>query len=146
MSSQEQPTPEELRQQVEATREELGRTVEALAARTDVKTRARHKAAAMREQLGAKGAHTRALGAQAKAQVAETVPRALRTARTRIPEPVREKTGRAAAKAGGTATQVLERAPEPVREKARAAGERPALLLGAAGGGIVLWLAMRRRG
>ncbi|WP_438272125.1 DUF3618 domain-containing protein [Streptomyces antibioticus] len=44
MTKDERQTPEELRGRVEATREELGRTVEALAAKTDVKARAREKA------------------------------------------------------------------------------------------------------
>jgi ElaB/YqjD/DUF883 family membrane-anchored ribosome-binding protein len=35
--------PEQIRQQIEATREELGDTVEALAAKTDVKTQAKRK-------------------------------------------------------------------------------------------------------
>src|SRR4051812_14030356 len=37
-------TPEQLRAEIEGTREDLGDTVEALAAKTDVKTRAREKA------------------------------------------------------------------------------------------------------
>lgn len=40
----ESPTPEQLRERVEHTREELGRTVEELAAKADVKTRAKEKA------------------------------------------------------------------------------------------------------
>jgi hypothetical protein len=40
----EDKTPEQLRAEIEADREELGETVEALAAKTDVKTRAREKA------------------------------------------------------------------------------------------------------
>ncbi|MGP3977496.1 DUF3618 domain-containing protein [Streptomyces sp. 8N114] len=39
------PSPEELRAQVEETRRELGETVEALAARADVKAQGRRKAA-----------------------------------------------------------------------------------------------------
>ncbi|GAA2937008.1 DUF3618 domain-containing protein [Streptomyces enissocaesilis] len=39
------PDPDELRTQVERTREELGRTVEALAAKADVKAQAQQKAA-----------------------------------------------------------------------------------------------------
>ncbi|MGX1885188.1 DUF3618 domain-containing protein [Streptomyces sp. NPDC055287] len=39
------PTPDQLRAQVEKTREELGRTVEALAAKADVKAQAQQKAA-----------------------------------------------------------------------------------------------------
>ncbi|HWT24704.1 MAG TPA: DUF3618 domain-containing protein [Solirubrobacteraceae bacterium] len=40
----EEPTPEQLRTEIEQTRAELGDTVEALAAKSDVKTRAREKA------------------------------------------------------------------------------------------------------
>ena len=41
-------TPEQLRADIELTRAQLGDTVEALAARTDVKTRARERFAALR--------------------------------------------------------------------------------------------------
>src|SRR3954470_19778479 len=40
----EEKTPEQLRAEIEETREDLGDTVEALAAKTDVKTRARERA------------------------------------------------------------------------------------------------------
>lgn len=39
----EQPTPEELRRDIEQTREELGETAAALASKTDVKARAKEK-------------------------------------------------------------------------------------------------------
>jgi hypothetical protein len=39
-----QTTPEQLRAEIEETREDLGETVEALAAKTDVKTRTRERA------------------------------------------------------------------------------------------------------
>jgi len=39
-----QKTPEQLRAEIDETREDLGETVEALAAKTDVKTRARERA------------------------------------------------------------------------------------------------------
>jgi hypothetical protein len=39
----EQPTPEELRREIEATREDLGDTAAALASKTDVKARAKEK-------------------------------------------------------------------------------------------------------
>jgi hypothetical protein len=42
--------PEELREHVERTRAELGHTIQALAAKTDVKSRAREKAAEVRQQ------------------------------------------------------------------------------------------------
>ena len=44
----EQKTPEQLRAEIELTRTQLGDTVEALAARTDVKARAKERFAALR--------------------------------------------------------------------------------------------------
>ncbi|MET9509701.1 DUF3618 domain-containing protein [Streptomyces flavidovirens] len=67
------PTPEELRAQVARTREELGRTVEALAAKADVKAQAQQKAAKVKGMVQDKAAH------------------ALHAAHDKTPEPVREK-------------------------------------------------------
>ncbi|TXS52442.1 DUF3618 domain-containing protein [Streptomyces sp. t39] len=90
------PGPDELREQVRSTREELGRSVEALAERADVKAQARQRADATRE---------RAVGAAHDAQ--ETAARALRTAYERTPEPVREKAAHAASAARGNGGLVL---------------------------------------
>ena len=46
--------PDELRDQVERTRAELGRTVEALAAQADVKARVKGKAAEVKEEANAR--------------------------------------------------------------------------------------------
>ncbi len=43
--------PEQIREQIEATREELGDTVEALAAKADVKAQAKHKIDETRESV-----------------------------------------------------------------------------------------------
>ncbi|ARE78419.1 hypothetical protein B6R96_34495 [Streptomyces sp. Sge12] len=55
--SSDEPTPEALRAQIEQTRDELGRTVEALAAKADVKAQAREKTAAVKAQAAEKAAH-----------------------------------------------------------------------------------------
>ena len=47
----EQPTPEELRREIEATREDLGDTAAALASKTDVKARAKEKVAEVRTNV-----------------------------------------------------------------------------------------------
>lgn len=47
-------TPEEIEAEIERTREELGETVEALAAKTDVKARAKEKVDETKERLGEK--------------------------------------------------------------------------------------------
>ncbi|MFI1962966.1 DUF3618 domain-containing protein [Streptomyces pathocidini] len=57
------PGPEELRAQVAEAREKLGETVEELAAKADVKTRAQEKATAARDR-----ARQRAAGARDRAQ------------------------------------------------------------------------------
>ncbi len=44
-----QKSPDELRQEIEQTREELGDTVEALAEKTDVKSQAKNRMAAVKE-------------------------------------------------------------------------------------------------
>ena len=49
--SREQRTPEEIEADIEATREELGDTVEALAAKTDVKGRAKAKVEETKEKV-----------------------------------------------------------------------------------------------
>jgi ElaB/YqjD/DUF883 family membrane-anchored ribosome-binding protein len=57
MSASEPKSPEELREEIEHTREELGDTVEALAAKTDVKAQMHAQADALREsaqQLGSR--------------------------------------------------------------------------------------------
>lgn len=51
MSTSEPKSPEELREDIERTREELGDTVEALAAKTDVKAQAGAQADAIKESL-----------------------------------------------------------------------------------------------
>ncbi|MEU7486151.1 DUF3618 domain-containing protein [Streptomyces sp. NPDC042319] len=53
-------TPEQLRERVEHTREELGRTVEELAAKADVKTRAKEKAGEARAKVRGKAGDAKA--------------------------------------------------------------------------------------
>ncbi|WP_127354153.1 DUF3618 domain-containing protein [Actinacidiphila soli] len=53
------PTAQELRARAEITREQLGETVEALAAKADVKARVHNKAAAAKHQVSEKAAPVR---------------------------------------------------------------------------------------
>ena len=57
--------PDELRQQIEQTRSRLGDTVEELAAKADVKGRARARAADLRDKAGAMTVQLRSTAAQA---------------------------------------------------------------------------------
>jgi hypothetical protein len=73
-------SPEELRRRAEQTRHELGRTLQALAARTDVRARLRARATAVRAAAGARASRAgRALrrrpGGPAAARPGGRVPR-----------------------------------------------------------------------
>ncbi|MGW7296451.1 DUF3618 domain-containing protein [Streptomyces sp. NPDC054829] len=63
------PSPEELRTQVDEDREELGETIEALAAKTDIKARAQEKTAAAKQQAAEKTALVKTHAAETAAQV-----------------------------------------------------------------------------
>ncbi|GGW18711.1 alanine-rich protein [Streptomyces capoamus] len=153
--------PDELRQQIEQTRGQLGDTVAELVGRADVKGRARARAADLRDKAGAMTVQLRVGAAQAghgvqdravKAGhlVQERAARAGHTAQERVTRTghlVQERTGHGrhalrdrAAHAGHEL-----RMPRPVRSLVDAAlrHPRPALVLGAAGavvvGAAVVW-------
>ncbi|MEU8577160.1 DUF3618 domain-containing protein [Streptomyces asoensis] len=134
---QDEPTaagPEELRRQVEQTRHELGETVEALAAKTDVKARAQEKATALKEQAGTTAAH---LSEQARAKATEAV----HLIEEKVPAPVKETAAAAAvqvkAKAGQAEQLWQEKAPSQVRDRRGA-------LIGAAAAVALAYLLLRR--
>ena len=52
-------SPEQIQKEIETTREELGETVEAVAAKTDVKAQAKRKAASVKDQVASKAADTK---------------------------------------------------------------------------------------
>ncbi|CAL9350533.1 DUF3618 domain-containing protein [Streptomyces sp. NPDC057838] len=128
-------SPEELREQVERTRHELGDTVQELAGRADVKTRAREKAVAVKEQAGQKA---QAWSGQAKAKVSDVA----HAVEEKLPEPVKQKGAAAAQGAKEKAAQAeqvwQDKAPQQVRD------HRTALLAGA-GALVVAFLLIRRR-
>jgi hypothetical protein len=103
---------DELREQVEQTRHELGDTVQALAGKADVKARAQEKAAALKEQTTAKTAE---LTGQAKVKAAE----ASQVLQDKVPDAVKDKAAVAAEQLRTTASQAeqawQDKAPEPVR-------------------------------
>lgn len=110
------PSPEELREQVEATREELGETVGALAAKTDVRTRAHEKTTAVTHQVAEKTT-------QVRTQLRDKATHAAHVVHDRTPEPVRERADQ------GMRTARAHRAP----------------LLAAAGAGALVALLFVRR-
>ncbi|GAA1522315.1 hypothetical protein GCM10009730_32820 [Streptomyces albidochromogenes] len=102
------PTPDELREQVDGTRRELGPTAEGLAAEADAKAQAPQEAAVESRSHGAAG-------------------HALHLVQDTAPEPVREKAAQTkeqiARAAAAVADKFQEKAPDPVREKVYLAAE-----------------------
>jgi Protein of unknown function (DUF3618) len=78
-----EPTAEELRADIEQTREDLGDTVEALAAKTDVKAQAKQRV----EELKGNG---RARGEQLKTRAQSTTPESAQQGAGQVVERVRE--------------------------------------------------------
>ncbi|MFJ3831208.1 DUF3618 domain-containing protein [Streptomyces sp. NPDC090046] len=143
------PTPDgpgsaDLRDQVERTRDELGRTVEALAAKADIKAQAKEKTAAVKGQAVEKAALV-------SEQIRETAGQAAQAVKDKTPDPLLEKTAQAAAhvresaaKAGQYAT---DKTPDPILERAgqaataARANRTPLLVVGAA---VAVFLLVRR--
>ncbi|AYV31870.1 hypothetical protein EES41_34545 [Streptomyces sp. ADI95-16] len=98
----ESPAPEELRAQIERTRDELGKTVEALAAKTDIKARAKQKAAAVKEQAAEKATLV-------SDQIRTKTERAAHLVKdkTTDPDPLFDPAGRAATAARANRTPLL---------------------------------------
>jgi Protein of unknown function (DUF3618) len=124
---------QELRQEIEQTREQLGETVEQLVARTDVKARARDQAAALGERVKGQASHARAqaverarkvrdqladqaggthqptvlLDTAARRQSPARMPAVAATAWRALPEPVRQAAGKAADRTRGRRAQLV---------------------------------------
>jgi len=81
------PTPEQLREQIETTREELGETVHELVAKTDVPARAHDTVASAAHSVRDKAA-------SATADVQETATGLLHQVQDRTPPALRDKAGR----------------------------------------------------
>ncbi|MFG2489223.1 MULTISPECIES: DUF3618 domain-containing protein [Streptomyces] len=94
------PTPDELREQVERTRDELGRTIEAPADKADVKAQVRDKTAVLKEQAA------ETAGAVADRILSKTW-HAAQLVKDTTPEPVLNKAGRAANVARANRTPLL---------------------------------------
>lgn len=126
----------ELRAKVEQTRHDLGETVEALAAKADVKARAQDKAVAIKGQTATKAAE---LGEQAMAKATE----AAHVLQDKVPDQVKEKaataTGQVKAVAGQATEVWQDKAPEQVRKN------RTAFLAASGATLLVTYVLVRRR-
>ncbi|WP_406364603.1 DUF3618 domain-containing protein [Streptomyces sp. NBC_00645] len=136
------PNPEQLREQIEQTRHDLGQTVQVPADKTDVKARTQHKAGELKEQAVVKADELKAQAAKATSQVQD-----------KLPDSVKDKAAQAAGQVRATAARAgrmwEEKAPEPLRQKTAQSAQlardhRTVLLVGAAGV-TVLWLASHRK-
>ncbi|MGW2826946.1 DUF3618 domain-containing protein [Streptomyces sp. NPDC001443] len=147
-------TPEELREQVERTRHELGATVAALAAKTDVKGRAQEKAVRIGQRAAARAAVLRERlvlrAGRARLKSAAVAARA----RQPLSASARDTSAGGVGRPGAGATPVrrrwAERAPGPVRDGAalglRLSRDYRGVLVtttAVAGAGWLLW---RRKG
>ena len=120
------PEEEALAEEIERTREHLGETVEALAAKADVKARAERRAAEVKASL------------RGKARAAK--------------DKVTEQAGELREEAAATTARAKERTPVPVQRSAGQAvtivrGHRGKAAAGALAAAVVIlaWLAVRRR-
>ncbi|MFD8411040.1 MULTISPECIES: DUF3618 domain-containing protein [unclassified Streptomyces] len=136
------PTTHQLREQVEHTRDELGQTVEALAAKADLKAQAKDKATEIREQAAGAAALVTDRLREKATQTAELL-------KDKAPEPVLDTAAHAAVQAREGALHARRLAaaatPDEVREMVasattRARANRVPLLAAAAAIGLFLLL------
>ncbi|EFF90381.1 circumsporozoite protein [Streptomyces sp. e14] len=148
--------PDELRQQIERTRSQLGDTVEELAAKADVKGRARARAADLKDKAGALTVQLRSTAAQAGHRVQEKTALAGHRVQEKTAEAghrVQEKTAEAEHRAQLTAQRAGHTTGDSVRRPVSGAVEvcrrhpRQLMIVGAVGAAaLVAGLLARRRG
>jgi len=116
--------PEQLRQEIERTREQLGETVEALVAKTDVKARARERANQLSERLKGTTAQVKEQAAaraeQARSQLAGKTADA-KNAAVQTSGTTRNQLQARATAVGGA---VRDKTPEPVQRAAQQVTQR----------------------
>jgi len=142
--------PQVLREEIERTREQLGATVEALAAKADVKAQAQQKVSELTGRLTTKAEQARQQAAARSGQVQRQL--ADKTAKPRLKlfaliGPAKDQVRQRAAAA---ATSISQATPEPVKQAAgntAAIARRrrgPLAAAGAVGAAVLGWLLINR--
>jgi phage shock protein A len=138
--------PEQLRQDIERTREQLGETVEALVAKTDVKAQAKEKVNNLTDRLKGTTVQATARVTQARDQLASKTSDAKQSATTNGAT-ARDQLQARATVVGGKVRDVT---PEPVQRAARHAAARTsprqaAIVAAAAGVALLGFILIRKR-
>jgi small-conductance mechanosensitive channel len=142
--------PDELRQQIQRTRSELGDTVEQLAGKADVKGRVQARAADLRDKAGAMTVQLRSTAAQAGHTVQGKASRAGHTVQGKASRAGHAVQGKAHAvehTLQDKAHTAEHNLPVPVRNAVEAGrrNPRPVLIAGAAAVGAVVAVEVLRR-
>lgn len=145
--------PDALRDEIERTREQLGETVEALVAKTDVKARAQEKAAAVSGRLKDRARDVKGQVAGRADTLASGLSDAVAGVRQSVAEarengPAAEVPKDVASSAARTGRAVWDGAPEPARQAASRAArgirQHRTAAAAVAAGLIIGWLLVRR--
>jgi hypothetical protein len=142
--------PQELKQQIEYTREQLGETVEALAAKADVKAQARAKASEVSGRLKSKAAQARQQAAAKTGELQDQLAGKAAVPRQKTAAITGPAADRARQQTAVAAERLSKVTPEPVQravaKAAAAARDRRVQLVIAAAALVLAWLKIRRRG
>jgi Protein of unknown function (DUF3618) len=139
---------QQLQQEIERTREQLGETVEQLAAKADVKARAHDKAAELSGRTKSKASQARKEAAARAGSVRSQLAGKTGAARQKAISAAAEGKGQLQARVAAAAKPVWEVTPEPVQQAvakgASTARQRRVPLAAAAAALILGYLAIRR--
>jgi hypothetical protein len=140
--------PQQLAEEIERTREQLGETVEQLAGKADVKTRAQDKASQLTGRLKGKAGQARQQAAATAGQVQRQLADKTTGPRQKVVSVSRPVQDQVRQQAATAAARVSEVTPEPVRRAAVkvavTARQRRVMLAAAIGAGVLAWMVIAR--